>query len=223
MASIHRLLPFALVVSVMAPSVASACSAPYFELAEPNPSLVDDVLPTAIGGAVEVSIKRGQGPNCDDDGICEISSCDDIGAITLVFDAPTDDQTEPGQMAFVIEVVEGEPVGVPEGAFRTGEANRIQLLWGDGSTHEQEPIDFTIVIRAVDEAGNIGPASDLIEISHPGVEAEPEPEPEPEQDLDSESSQGCRMGGTGSGAWLLLLPLWGLLRRRGAITRGVRQ
>jgi hypothetical protein len=214
MAYLHRLLSIALGCAVMAPSVAAACSAPYLPPFEPDPSLVDDVLPTVIGGAVEVTIKRGEGPDCDADGICEISSCDDVGVITLMFATATDDQTEPEQLAFVIEVVEGEPVGVPEGTFRTGETGLIRFFWGDGSTDEQEPIGFTIVIRAVDEAGNIGPASDLIEISHPGVVAEPEPE----QDLDAESSQGCRMGGAGFGAWLLL-PLWGLLRRRGPTTQ----
>lgn len=216
MAYLHRLLPIALGAAVMAPSVAAACSAPYLPPFEPDPSLVDDVLPTAIGEAVEVTIKRGEGPDCDADGTCEISSCDDIGVITLMFATATDDQTEPKQLAYVIEVVDGEPVGVPEGAFRTDETGVIRFFWGDDSTEVQEPIDFTIVIRAVDEAGNIGPASDLIEISHPGVEAEPEPEPE--QDLDGESSQGCRMGGPGAGA-LLLLPLWGLLRRRRATTQ----
>lgn len=196
------------------PSTAAACVPVPIGAAEPDESLVDDSPPTGIGD-VEVVIERGRGPVCDEDGICEITSCDDIGMIQLAFEAPTDDQTTSERMAFSIEVIEGEPVALPPwDAFRTGRGDSIPLHWGDEATDDQEPIDFTIVLRAVDEAGNVGPASAPIVISDLGSTAtEDEPDMDQSEEADMESGIGCRVGG-GGGGLLMLLPLVALARRR---------
>ncbi|MCX4247669.1 MYXO-CTERM sorting domain-containing protein [Paraliomyxa miuraensis] len=184
-------------LAVAAPSIAAACSSFGLEPVEPDTTLADDTPPGVIGD-VDVSIGRGNAPKCVL-GSCESSSCDDIGFITLDFAAPTDDQTTADRMAYVIEVVDGEPMAglLPDGPFRPGTVNRIPLQWLDGATDDQEAFEFTIVIRAVDEAGNIGDASEPIEIADPG------------------SASGCSIGGPGR-AWplLALLPLGIWVRRR---------
>lgn len=183
----------------MVPQVADACSSFGVEEAVPDTSLSDSEAPAAVGD-VDVSIKRGRAPDCRL-GTCSSSSCDDIGFLQLSFDAPEDDQTAGGDLNYQIEVVEGDaPDGlIPSFVFRTFEGpGQISLQWGDGATDDQEALDFTIVVRAVDLAGNVGPDSEPIVIADSGGKA------------------GCNVGHREPPVALLLLPLFGfaVTRRR---------
>lgn len=189
----------ALVWSV--PHVADACSAVGLEPHTPDSSLTDD-QPPAVVGEVDVSISRGKAPDCRL-GTCSSSSCDGVGFVTLVFDPPTDDQSSDLDMGYEIEVIEGEaPQGLfPDGAvmaLRNSSAFDLTFEWADGATDDQEALDFTIVLRAVDAAGNVGPDSEPIVIADPGGKA------------------GCNVGHQEPPLALLLLPLFGfaVTRRR---------
>ena len=181
----------------IAPQVADACSSFGVEEAIPDTSLTDSEAPAAVGD-VDVSITRGRAPDCRL-GTCSSSSCDDIGFLQLTFDAPEDDQTAGGDLAYEIEVIEGDaPEGlIPDFVFRSFEGpGQIGLQWGDGATDDQEALDFTIVLRAVDQAGNIGADSEPIVITDPGGKA------------------GCNVAHREPPVALLLLPLFGFAARR---------
>ncbi len=49
-----------------------------------------------------------------------------------------------------------------------GKPLQFTLPWIDGATDNQEPIDFTLAVTAVDLAGNESVPSSPIRVSHPG-------------------------------------------------------
>lgn len=175
-----------------APTPASACSAPALDEALADSALDDSEAPAAPAD-IDVTIRRGAANECRL-GRCERNSCAGVGFVTLEFTPPSDDQTAPGDLAYQLEVVDGEPVPdlIPAFAFRTfGAPGEVNLQWSDGATDDQEAIEFSVVLRAVDAAGNLGPPSDPIVIADPG------------------GSAGCSIGGDRPGplaaAFVLLL------------------
>jgi hypothetical protein len=74
-------------------------------------------------------------------------------------------------MGVLLEVVEGQaPTGLmPSSALGAGPDGRLTLLWGDDVSTVGQPIDFKIVARAVDAAGNTGPPSEPVRIHHDGI------------------------------------------------------
>ena len=108
--------------------------------------------------AVEVaSIKRGVGPTRVLGGM-QVTSCDDIGWIELRFD-PAGDASADGGLGFVFDVAEGAGEGVPEGLTLWQEpvvGGSTTLSWIDGATDDQEPLDFTLLVTAVDAGGDEG-------------------------------------------------------------------
>jgi hypothetical protein len=139
---------------------------------DPVQQLADTVPPDAIG-QVGVSVARGTAPRCNGN-TCTSTSCDGIGSVLLEFAGLHDDQTPVERMGIALELVQGEaPAGLmPTMTLGAGPDARIVLNWGDGATPGQEPIDFMIVARAVDAAGNVGPATEPVRIHHDGITAE---------------------------------------------------
>jgi hypothetical protein len=124
---------------------------------EPQAHAADASPPTAPIVTIQ-SIRRGKGP--ERQGCSQTaSSCDDLGMIILQVSA-TDDQTETASLGYRIELVSGSlpsDLSLPETAVRPATSEGLLLYWGDGNTDEQEALDFTLSIRAVDLAGNEGP------------------------------------------------------------------
>lgn len=132
--------------------LARACS-----YANPAPFEVDsamrgvDVQPPALTAVSVGTIKRGQGSRgfvgCGQ----TVSTCDDIGSLTIVPTA-SDDVTPVDRLGYRVSLVAGKlPASamLPEGATTS-----IAVYWLDGATDDQEPLDFTLSIVAIDLAGN---------------------------------------------------------------------
>lgn len=181
-------------LSWVAPRRAQACS--YGPLpphpTDPAEAAVDGTPPSAIAKP-SFTVKRGHGP----EGSCgsqSSDSCADTGSISVHFEPATDDRTDAATMGYQVEVVDGvaptDPTW-PSSAVRAYDGNTLYFHWSDGESDEQETIDFTLALRAVDRAGNQGPATE-IRIRHGG------------------SEESCRMTGSGVNLawWLLAGALW---------------
>jgi hypothetical protein len=152
----------------MAARPAHACSlmANQPHTLDPQAQASDSTPPGVPTVSVE-SIHRGKGP--ESSGCSQsASSCDDIGTVSLLVSA-TDDQTSAESIGYRIELASGTlPSGLtlPSDAVRAI-GGRLFLIWQDGNTDQQEALSFSLSIRAVDLAGNVGqPAT--IQISDPG-------------------------------------------------------
>jgi len=154
------------------PRIASACDYPAPETHEVDPeeAAVDDEPPAKVD-AVGVEIRRGKGPQ----GGCSqtSTSCDDIGSITIVPTPPSDNRTPSDELGYRVRLVGGvAPSGltIPTEAVRlqSGDPPALYLHWIDGATDDQEAIDFSIALTAIDRAGNEGPESAPIRIHHTG-------------------------------------------------------
>ncbi|MEL6346988.1 MAG: hypothetical protein AAFV53_27995 [Myxococcota bacterium] len=166
----------------------------------------DVVRPGAVTAVAVVDINRGHGPDCDEDGLCMSTSCDEIGTMTLQFDTALDDQTDELEMGYLLDVVSGMPpidFVVPVDAIRAPDG-QITLSWQDGDTVVQEAFSFELSITAVDLAGNEGSPS-FVQVSH-GGRAIPD---------DVAASAGCSSSGAlrGAVALWLVMPLVAYRRR----------
>ncbi len=187
--------------AVLAPGAARAC------LSEaPEPHQLDeseigvDVLAPEPLAAPSVLITRGRGPVCED-GACASTSCDDRGVISLQFSPAVDDRTPSESMGYRAVLLEG---ALPETLWLSEDAHlgpdRLTLLWTDGATDEQEPLDFTLGLISVDLAGNESAAAEVW-IVDDGRSASAEP-------------TGCAAAAASGLAAILLAALPALLRRR---------
>jgi hypothetical protein len=166
---------------------------------DPSAKATDTTAPAAPTVSV-TSIERGKGPKTNVSSCSQsASSCDDLGSVDLQLGAQ-DDQTPTDQIGYQIELAGGElPSGMtlPSQAVRA-RAGAIYLHWIDGAHDDQESISFTLQVRAVDLAGNIGPAT-TVEVHDSG-------------------SGGCSLIPSPLSAWpfttLTILLLAHLLRRR---------
>lgn len=144
------------------PAHACEIAAPEPHTLDPSAKASDNSAPGTPTASV-TSIRRGKGAktnvsSCSQSG----SSCDDVGAVALQLVAQ-DDQTPTDQVGYQIEQADGElPSGMtlPTQAVRA-RAGTIYLFWPDGAHDDQESISFTLKVRAVDLAGNIGPATTI--------------------------------------------------------------
>lgn len=186
-------------LSFVAPRRAEACDYGTMAPHETDPAevAVDSTPPSAIAKP-SFTVKRGHGP----EGSCgsqSSDSCADIGSISVHFAPATDDRTAAATMGYRVEVVDGvapaDPTW-PSAAVRAHDGNTLYFHWSDGEDDEQEPIDFTLAISAVDRAGNQGPPTE-VRIRHGG------------------SEEGCRVTGSGVNLswWLLAGALWAVRRR----------
>ncbi|MBK8999002.1 MAG: hypothetical protein IPM35_25040 [Myxococcales bacterium] len=184
---------------LLAPRRGDACSygpmAPH--TTDPAEAAVDSTPPSAIAKP-SFTVQRGHGP----EGGCgsqSSDSCADIGSISVHFQPASDDRTDAANMGYRVEVVKGvAPADStwPSAAVRAHEGNTLYFHWADGESDEQEAIDFTLAISALDRAGNQGPATEL-RIRHGG------------------SEEGCRAtrSGVDLSWWLVAAALWALRRR----------
>jgi hypothetical protein len=113
----------------------------------------DQVAPT-LDPLPPPTIGRGYAPSgCSGSG----STCDDIGTV-LITPSAMDDMTPPDGIGFRITLAGGTlPPGftLPTGAIKREPSYAYLLLtWVDGATDDQDAIDFTLSIVAVDLAGN---------------------------------------------------------------------
>lgn len=117
-------------------------------------------------------ISRGVGPIISGEFMTS-TSCDDIGSIQFEIDV-RDNYYSPLELGYAIAVVEvvaqgqlmvpSEPIVSGLADFRSG----ISWRWTDGAVDEQELIDLTVVLRAIDPAGNVSEPSEPVRIHHPG-------------------------------------------------------
>ncbi|HUP64172.1 MAG TPA: hypothetical protein VM557_02675 [Thermoanaerobaculia bacterium] len=106
-----------------------------------------------------------------------VTSCDDIGFITVrIDDLPGDNRTPKTALGYFVIPAGGtwpEAHFFPENAVRgLSEGGEISLAWADGATDEQEAIEFAFSIVAVDLAGNESEPSDPIWVRHAGSRSE---------------------------------------------------
>jgi hypothetical protein len=152
--SVRLLILFLPVAPLVRPAIVEACS-----IATPPRHVVDPALratdqtPPDLAALSVARIKRGHGGSG-----CGGSSCDDIGSVRIAV-VVTDEITPRENIGFRLAFVAGTPpqglVPPPADPFRTDYTNgQIDLSWGDGGTDDQESIDFTVEVVAVDAAGN---------------------------------------------------------------------
>lgn len=155
---------------VACPLRADACSYGPLEShsLDDSEKAVDSTPPTALG-ASSYTVQRGHGP--ERSGCTEtVSSCDGTGNITLYLGEVSDDRTAEEKLGFRFEVVAGNAPSNqtwpsdPNAASATVRAHTGRTVFfhfEDGEDEDQEPIDFTLRVRAVDLAGNEGPPTDI--------------------------------------------------------------
>jgi hypothetical protein len=156
----------------LAPGAADACGILRDKhAADPSERGLDTRAPAQVVARV-AKVTRGQGPRLRDPGVGP-SSCDDLGFIEIELVRFEDDRTPPERLGYRI----GPPIGTPPATLRPatdayrllpGQERRVVLVWIDGATDEQEPFDFTVVLTAVDSAGNESVASEPVRAVHPG-------------------------------------------------------
>jgi hypothetical protein len=129
-----------------------------------------DVTPPHAPAVFELSITRGRGPQRGCGGETMATSCDDIGLVTLSVSAD-DDRTAKDETGYRIELASGKlPDGLllPEQAVRASGGGQLTLHWADGATDDQEAIDFSLAITAVDLAGNESTTATTVKITDAG-------------------------------------------------------
>jgi hypothetical protein len=149
-----------LIVAVAAvaglPADARACSiaGPVEHVVDPSMQATDQTPPT-LPPNIETTIKRGMGPQQQGCGQGS-SSCDDLGVITIAARA-TDDVTPPTRIGYRLTLAAGSPpagLQLPAYPVEFAGGGGVALAWRDGATDDQEAIDFTLKIVAIDLAGN---------------------------------------------------------------------
>jgi hypothetical protein len=166
------------------------------------PEAASDTTPPLAPASIGVSIERGVGPR--NAGGCNsmMTSCDSTGSIHLYPEPPEGETRE--DTGYLIAVSNGRPpdgLTIPAEALIASESSGIWLYWEDGAHDDQEAIDFTLTVRAVDRAGNVSEEATRVRVRHGG-------------------DAGCHAGRKARGAFsaLILLALLGaaLVRRRSA-------
>jgi MYXO-CTERM domain-containing protein len=186
-----------LLLGALLPSSALACS-----FIEYDEHLIDDTIADEVAPGLptldDLSVTRGVGPTRSGFGSQSVSSCDDLGWITLALSAE-DDLSAPESLGFVFALDTGSlPFTLPSEAVRPFDGS-ITFVWIDEATDEQEPIEATVTVNTVDEAGNVSAESLLVTISDEGRE---------------EGLKGCSTGSGAPGVGLGLLGLLAVRRRR---------
>jgi hypothetical protein len=178
----------ALAATLCAPP-ALACS-----VVGPQPHAIldasDDTTPPATPTLLSLTIGRGRARGLTS------SSCDDLGFLTLELHTE-DDTSTADTIGLELTLINGTlPFDLPADPVRPQVSAGVVLNWIDGATAAQEPINATLEVRAVDEAGNVSASPLTVEIIDPG-----------------RFGGGCATSPS-TGAWALVGLL--ALRRRGA-------
>lgn len=130
-----------------------------------------DHSPPPSPDAALVDLRRGKGPTVGEDGSVSVSSCDDLGWISLRVEVARDDRTPDDELGYLVRHVDGD---LPEGMRLSENAVRhpsgqLVLHWIDGASDQQEPIDFAVSVVVVDLAGNESEPSEPVRIRHQGT------------------------------------------------------
>ena len=141
---------------------------------DPAEQAVDRTPPSHVVAELK-NVRRGRGPVAGGNGTTAVSSCDDLGSITVQLSS-SDDRTAADSIGYLPVHVEGD---LPAGLLERAEAQRshdgtLTLWWIDGATDAQEPLEFALAIVAVDRAGNRSEPSAPVWIRHPGSPADPD-------------------------------------------------
>lgn len=153
------------------PSLACKYGPPEAHVVEPEQTAVDSTPPSEIGDP-SFTVRRGHA--LERSGCSETNdSCADTGIIGVHFEPAADDRTDGSLMGYRVRVVAGELPSDepwPEWPVRATSAEALYFGWTDGETDDQEEIDATLSITAIDRAGNEGPPTEL-RIRDPGSSA----------------------------------------------------
>lgn len=129
---------------------------------------IDDQAPGRVESQLVV-LWPGNGDDLlsDTDAVCVGDAMVEIQILSA-----EDDRTQPADMGYRLILIDGE---LPEDAYFPQEPVRaydgfLYVLWGVGRFEPIRAVDFTIVIAAVDRAGNEGPRSEPIRIRHIRIE-----------------------------------------------------
>jgi hypothetical protein len=136
------------------PAPARACSlpAPPIHVVEPAMQATDQTPPTLPATSAPAIARGFAAGGCSGSG----SSCDDIGIVSVQPNA-LDDMTPPERIGFRITLAGGAlPSGLtlPADTIERDPGYALRLIWVDGATDNQDAIDFTLSIVAIDLAGN---------------------------------------------------------------------
>jgi hypothetical protein len=173
-----------LVAVALRTSPALACVDPPPAEHVPDPTIAD-TEPPGIVGDVSYSIFRGNDrevAEADGCGQREVrTSCKGNASITFFIEPPgpaepdEDAGADAGTAAaehvgYLFELVDGEaPEGLlPETPVLAADDGSLELHWNDGDDDDQEQVSFTVTVRAVDDAGNLGEPSDPIHVFDSG-------------------------------------------------------
>ena len=143
-----------LAAAALNPAAARACSVP-----GTSPYMVDasmqatDQVPPTLPRLSIASLQRGKAQEG-----CTVNSCEGIGSLAIA-GAATDDVTPDTGIGYRFSLVAGALppsfsilLDQPSGA--TVSDGEIWFHWDDGATDDQETIDFTLRVIAIDAAGN---------------------------------------------------------------------
>ena len=120
---------------------------------DPQEAMVDTTPPAAPELAEVVFVRRP----ATSGGCGAVSSCDGSGEVGVELLPTSDDRSPPDQIGYIIEFAGGtrpENLGLPLEPVRPDESGTIWLLFSD----RDQTLDFQLSVRAVDLAGNEGPA-----------------------------------------------------------------
>jgi hypothetical protein len=114
-----------------------------------------DKVPPEPPAVEEVRLNRSYGPRSD--GCSQSSSsCDGSGSLGIQIAPGRDDRTAPNDLGYLVRVRDG---GLPGGATPYDQpvlllSGGLYVFFPDAGPDEQEPIDVTFEVIAVDRAGN---------------------------------------------------------------------
>jgi hypothetical protein len=144
-----------LTAGVLLPNSAGACDTPLPQFLQIDMSPSVDTMPPEAPVLGEVRVGRSYGPR---DGGCSQSgsSCDGSGALGIQIEPGHDDRTAPDDLGYLIRLREGSLPGgaMPSKAPVLLLSGGLYVSFPDPGPDEQEPIDLTFEVVAVDRAGN---------------------------------------------------------------------
>jgi len=143
-----------LAAAALYPAAARACSvrgpSPY--MVDPSMQATDQVPPTLPPLSV-ASLQRGKAQEG-----CSSNSCEGVGTLAIA-GAATDDITPDYGIGYRFSLVAGAlppyfSILLDQPSQATVSEGKLWLNWDDGATDDQETIDFTLRVIAIDKAGN---------------------------------------------------------------------
>jgi len=133
---------------------------------------IDSIPPTAPKLRIE-DIHRGYG-DIQLDSFKVNAPESRFGSIGLIVSGAKDDRTPADSLGYRFIHISGKlPIGfsLPNATYLAhivGEEKHLWIYWDDGSTWNQDPIDFQIAVVAVDRGGNESPPSNAVRVFHDG-------------------------------------------------------